>query len=323
MRALVTGAGGFVGAHLAARLVADGWEVVGSVRPGAPPRRLAALGLAGSVDVVPVDLADPVAVAEVAAGSACDVVFLLAAARAAATPVERQATAAVNGPSGRWVVEALPARCRAVVRLGSSTEYGGQSRPLDEAAPLRPRGFFGTTKAAGSLTVAAAAAERGLRCAVLRAFQVYGSLDHPGRLVPTAIRAARRGAVLPLTRPGLCRDWVHVDDVVEACVQAAEADGLPAGQVLNIGTGRQASNEEVVAEVARAAGRPIRVEVGAHPGRDWDAASWVADPMLAARLLGWQARITLADGLARCWASEEPPPVTRPSVVSAVAAVRR
>jgi len=307
VRALVTGAGGFVGAHLAARLVADGWEVVGTVRPGAPPRRLSALGLTGSVDVVPVDLADPMAVAEIAAGTACDVAFVLAAARAAATPAERRVTAAVNGVSGRWLVEALPPRCRAVVRLGSSTEYAEQAHPLDEAAPLRPRGFFGTTKAAGSLAVAAAAAERGLRCAILRAFQVYGSLDHAGRLVPSALRAARAGAVLPLTQPGRCRDWVHVDDVVEACVRAAVAVDLPGGQVLNIGTGRQVSNEALVAEVARVAGRPVRVEVGAHPGRAWDAASWACDPQLAARLLGWQARVELTEGLARCWAADEPP----------------
>ena len=305
MRALVTGAGGFVGAHLVARLVADGWEVVGTVRPGVPPQRLAALGVVDRIEVVPVDLADRETVAGVAAGSGGDVAFLLAAARAAATPEERRATAAVNGPSGRWVVEALPARCRAVVRLGSSTEYGEQVAPLDETAPLRPRGFFGTTKAAGSLEVAAAAAERGLRCAVLRAFQVYGPLDHPGRLVPSALRAARTGAVLPLTRPGRCRDWVHVDDVVEACVLAAGADELPGGQVLNIGTGRQVTNEELVAAVARAVGRPVRVEVGAHPGRGWDAASWVSDPSLAAHLLGWRARITLPEGLARCWAAEE------------------
>ncbi len=305
MRALVTGAGGFVGAHLAARLVAEGWEVVGTVRPRAPLHRLAALDPAGSVGVVRVDLADPEAVASVAAGSSFDVAFLLAAARAATTPAERRATAAVNGASCRWLVEALPEGCRAVVRLGSSTEYGEQAAPLDETAPLRPRGFFGTTKAAGSVAVAAAAVRRGMRAVVLRAFQVYGPLDHPGRLVPTALRAARSGGVLPLTRPGLGRDWVYVDDVVDACVRAAGADDLPGGQVLNIGTGRQVSNEELVAQLAAVAGRRIRVEVGAHPGRDWDAASWVSDPTLAARLLGWQARISLTEGLARCWTADD------------------
>ena len=305
MRALVTGAGGFVGAHLTARLVADGWEVVGSVRPGGSGWRLDALGLTDSVDVIPTDLSDAAATADLADRSGCDVAFQLAASRAGAGAAERAATTAVNGTSGRWLVEALPACCRAVVRLGSSTEYARRDGPMDESTPLRPRSFFGATKAEGSRQVAAAAAERDLRATILRAFQVYGPLDHPGRLVPAAFRAARTGEVLPLTQPGQCRDWVHVDDVVAACVLAAAADSLPAGQVLNIGTGRQVSNEVLVAKVGEAARRPVRVDVGAHPGRAWDATSWVADPGLAARLLGWRAEVGLDDGLSRTWAAEQ------------------
>lgn len=299
MRALVTGAGGFVGAHLCARLAADGWEVVGTLRPGS--HRPA---LDPRIRVRPVDLADPSATASVARDADPDVAFLLAASRAAATAQERAATVAVNATSGAWLVDALGDRCRAVVRLGSSTEYGQTDGPMDEHAPLRPRGFFGTTKAAGSLLVAATAEARGLRAAVLRAFQVYGPGDHPTRLVPTALRAARTGQVLALTTPGMRRDWVYVDDVVEGCVRAALADDLPAGEVLNLGTGRQVANEELVAVVERVSGRRVRVEAGAHRGRSWDTGSWVCDPSRAADRLGWEAKVGLEDGLARCWAAE-------------------
>ena len=80
------------------------------------------------------------------------------------------------------------------MRLGSSTEYAAAPHPLAEDAALEPRGFFGATKAAGSLLLQAAAAERGVRAAVLRAFQVYGPGDHPTRLVPVVLDAARTGA---------------------------------------------------------------------------------------------------------------------------------
>ena len=304
MRAFVTGMGGFVGAHLAARLVADGWQVAGTVRPGATPGRLRALGLDGSVDVRPADLSDPGANAAAVAGLDPDVAFLLAAARAHATSADRAATVAVNASGVAWVVDALGDRCGTVVRLGSSTEYGEADGPMDESSPVRPRGFFGATKAAGSLLLPAACARRGRRSAVLRAFQVYGPLDHPGRLVPAALAAARSGRPFPLTGPGRRRDWVFVDDVVEACVRAATADHLPAGQVLNVGTGRQVANEELVALVRRVTGRPVTVAAGAHPGRQWDAASWVCDPSLARRLLGWEAKVPLDDGLRRCWDAE-------------------
>ncbi len=302
MRALVTGAGGFVGAHLVSRLVADGWEVVGTVRRDSD--RLSKLGCARRAVVVPTDLSDQAHAAAVARDADPDVAFLLAAARADATPSQRAATAAVNASSGMWVVDALPSRCRAVVRLGSSTEYGASDGPMAEDAPLRPRGFFGATKAAGSLLVLAAAAHRGLRAAVLRAFQVYGPLDHPGRLVPTAVRAARTGEPLPLTDPGRRRDWIYVDDVVEACVRAALAGDLALGQVLNLGTGHQVTNEELVAEVESVTGRRIETAPGAHPGRHWDTESWVCDPSLARDLLGWEAKVGLHEGLRRCWEAE-------------------
>ncbi|MCW2679288.1 MAG: strE [Frankiales bacterium] len=288
-RALVTGAGGFVGQHLCARLVGEGWEVWGTVRPGAPAP--------AGVHPLPVDLTAPYEVPDV------DVAFHLAAARSKATTADRIGTASVNALSGLHLVEALPASCRAVVRVGSSTEYAEVDGPMGEDAPLRPRGFFGATKAAGSLLLTAAAAERGIRSAVLRAFQVYGAYDKPTRFVPTVLRAAASGEVLPLTAPGLRRDWVHVDDVVQACLLAAAADALPAGQVLNIGTGVQTANEELVALAAEVTGRGIRTSVGAHAGRSWDASSWVADPALARVLLGWEPRLDLRAGLARTWAA--------------------
>ena len=292
-RALVLGAGGFVGRHLCARLRADGWDVVGTVRPGP----------AGAVlpGAVPVDLADPAALTEAVRAAEPDVAFHLAAGRARGTAADRAATAAVNTSSGLHLVEALGPGCRAVVRLGSSTEYAAVDGPMDETAPLVPRGFFGATKAAGSLLLVAAAQERGLRSTVLRAFQVYGPGDHAGRLVPTVLRAARDGTVLPLTAPGSRRDWVHVDDVVEVCVRAALADDLAPGTVLNVGTGRQTTNEELVAAAERATGRRIRTDVGAHPGRSWDTGCWVSDPSLARARLGWEPVVQLEDGLRRCW----------------------
>jgi nucleoside-diphosphate-sugar epimerase len=283
MHALVTGAGGFVGRHLVARLHADGWTVTALTRDR-------------------VDLTDPVAATAVVRAADPEVVFSLAAARQRQDAAARAATTAVN--TSPWLVDALGPRCRAVVRLGSSTEYAARDRPLTEDGPLSTDSFFGATKAAGSLLLLAAAAQRGVRATVLRAFQVYGPGDHPDRFVPVVLEAAARGRRVPLTAPGRRRDWVWVGDVVEACVRAATADHLSPATVVNVGTGVQTANEELVALAERATGRRIGVDVGAHEGRAWDTEHWVADPTRARELLGWEPTVPLAEGLRRTWRAD-------------------
>ena len=283
-RFLVTGAGGFIGRHLVARLRDEGAEVTALTRAS-------------------VDLTDRTAVVAAVTAAAPDTVLHLAASRVAGTLVEREATTTVNTLTGAWITEAVPDTCRALVRLGSSTEYAAADGPMDEDTPLRPRGWFGATKAAGSLLFLATAAERGLRARVLRAFQVYGPHDKPARLVPTLLAGARHGTTVPLTAPGQRRDWIWVGDVVEACLLAAEAD-LPGGTVHNIGTGVQTANEDVARLVERATGRSVAVAVGQHPGRAWDTGDWVCDPTAARRDLGWEPEVELLDGLTRCWTAQ-------------------
>ena len=193
------------------------------------------------------------------------------------------------------LLEALrPAGIERLVHAGSSLEYGQSSTPLRETDPLAPVTFRGAAKAAATLLVL----QSGLPATVVRPFTVYGPGEHRHRFVPAVVAAAQRGEPIRLTRPGIARDFVYVDDVVDALLRAAAVPEA-VGEVVNAGTGRQTTNEELVATLGRVLGRELDVRPGEHEERPWDTDCWVADTAKAERLLGWTARHDLDAGLAR------------------------
>jgi nucleoside-diphosphate-sugar epimerase len=96
----------------------------------------------------------------------------------------------------------------------------------------------------------------------------------------------------------LVHDWIHVSDVVGAILRALSTDGLE-GQVLNVATGRQSTNDDVVAAIERATGRQITHCAEPFPDRPWDAEAWVADVSKTRSLMGWAAAIDLDSGVAQ------------------------
>jgi nucleoside-diphosphate-sugar epimerase len=285
-RVLVTGGAGFIGSRLVPRLVGLGARVtsVGRSEPDVS---------GGEVVRRRLDLSDGPARRAVLAETRPELVVHLAVAR---EPDRVDRLLEVNGAVPRLVLEeALAAGASRMLHVGSLTEYG-PSAEIDEASPLRPVSPHGVTKAAGSLAVLQAAAE-GAPVVVARCSYVYGPSERPTRLIPTALRAAAEATPLPLTEPGLVRDYVHVDDVVEGLVSLAAADLAP-GAVANLASGTATSNEDVVSIVERLTGRPITRRVGAVDPRTWDVRRLhvLAGPVL--EQLGWHPRTTLMAGIA-------------------------
>ncbi len=304
---LVTGAGGFVGVNLCRVLAGSGAsspgaaapEVHGTVRPGGRSWRLAALESAARVH--PVDLRDASAVRRLVREVRPRFVF-----HAAAHPAYRDGTLAERVLDDvlalAHLVDALAeAPLERLVVVGSSLAYGPGEAAHREDDPLRPASLRGALRAATSVLALGAARAGGLPVVELRVFSVYGPWEPLHRLVPRAIRAALAGEELALTAPdvhrGPRRDLVFVDDVAEACLRAATAPGV-CGRAINVGTGREVANDEVVRAVERAVGRAIVTRPGAYPRHGTDAEHWRADVSRAAELLGWRPRHSLAEGLA-------------------------
>lgn len=294
---LVTGAAGFIGANLTRGLFHRGARVHAVVRATTELWRIEEI--LSSIAVHTLDLTDACGVDRIIEEIRPEVIYHLAAS--GGHPRNREGReqmlrAVVQGTANLLEATAALPGLR-FVHVGSSLEYGPRATPLVETDALRPTTFRGAAKAAATLLCQQAVRSHGHPIVVLRPFSVYGYWER-GRLIPTAILAALRGRPLSLTSPGYRRDLVFVEDVVEACVDAVERDSA-VGEIVNVGSGEQWSNEEVVDTVQALCGVRVPVRVGAHPASCSDTDHWVADIRKAKELLGWKPRHTLRQGLKR------------------------
>lgn len=295
--ALVTGAAGFVGANLVRRLIAEGVRVHALVRPTTDTWRLA--DLSAQIAVHPVDLTDREAVREAVSRVRPDVVFHLAKHRGNPATLDYAAAYAANLDATRHLLDAsLPLNLARFVHAGSSLEYDLTRSPLRESDAPAPTTVHGVTKAAATLLCQHYARQRGLPVVVLRLFTVYGPWEGPTRFVPRVMLAALDSRPVRVTREGLAHDWIFVDDVLEACVRSVSAPGA-IGEILNVATGRQSTNEDVVAAIEAACGCRVPRDEASFPDRPWDTGCWVADVAKAADRLGWRAAVDLRAGLSK------------------------
>ncbi len=307
MRALVTGAAGFLGANLVRHLTLAGHETIAVTRPGSSSWRLQ--DVAADLRVLELDLRDSAAIEQTVARTKPQWIFHMAAHGAYPAQTDLAAMIAVNlSATAALLVAARAVGVQAFVNAGSSSEYGLKAHPPREDEWLQPNSHYAVTKAAGTHLTALAAAQ-GLPAVTLRLYSIYGPWEDPGRLIPALVREAMRGRLPPLVGPQTARDFVYVDDCCEALLRAARL-GAPAGPgaTLNIGSGTQTCLDELV-EVARGSlGVAALPDWGTMEQRDWDTNVWVSDARAALELLDWKATTGLDDGLSEtgAWLQARP-----------------
>jgi len=294
MRVVVTGGAGFIGSHVADRLLARGDEVhvLDDLSKGTRDR------VPDGAELHVADIRDPDAVFEAARPEA---VVHLAAQADVRVSVERPADdAAVNVLGTVRILEAARRHGAQVVFASTGGAiYGECDGPAPESAPRRPLAPYGTSKLCGEEYLSTWNRLHGTRHVSLRFGNVYGPRQEPhGEAGVVAIfMGLLRGDGTPrIYGDGAqTRDYVYVGDVVRAVIAALGADG----GVYNVGTGVETSVLELYAAVERAAGverAPVH-----EPARAGELQRSVLDVSLAARELGWRPEGTLADGLDSTW----------------------
>jgi UDP-glucose 4-epimerase len=298
-RALVTGGAGFIGGHLVDRLVETGFEVA-VLDDFSSGRKENLAGPARAARVFEADVSDAEALA--AAVDGADLVFHLAARPSVVESVaDPLGSHRVNLTGTVAVLEAARRAGVARVVFASSCAVYGDAAPVPagEDAPLHPASPYALQKAAGEAYCRLYRELHGLESVALRFFNVYGPRQDPrseyAAVVPRFVAAALAGEPARIFGDGeQTRDFVYVGDVVEALLAAAHVPAA-AGAVLNVGSGRRTSVNELCAAVAAAAGTAPAARC--EPPRGGELRHSGARVEAAAERLGWRAAVTLERGL--------------------------
>lgn len=256
-RVLVTGCTGFVGSWLTKRLVDEGATVVGLIWEVDTDAVFYQLGLHNHIACVPGDIADLPLLSEVLADHHIDTVFHLAAqaivTKANVSPLETYE----SNTRGTWVLlEAvrIADSIQRVVVASSDKVYGEQEiLPYLESTSLSAINPYDVSKACADLIAQSYAKTFHLPLAILRCGNIYGGGDlNFNRLIPGTIHAALKNEDPLIRSDGLfTRDYLHVDDVVSACLlvaQAIDEDRL-CGEPFNFGNEQPFTVLEVVEEI--------------------------------------------------------------------------
>jgi UDP-glucuronate 4-epimerase len=315
---LVTGAAGFIGFHLARRLIALGWTVHGLdnlndyYSPRLKQARLAELGTSPNFKFEKCDIADRGAIASLFASQRFAYVAHLAAqAGVAHSAVNPAAYVDANLVGFANILEGCRhAECRHLVYASSSSVYGANQRmPLRVSDRVdEPLSLYGATKRANELMAYAYAHLFGLPATGLRFFTVYGPWGRPDMAVWLFTQAILEDRPVRLFNRGhMRRDFTYVDDVIEAVVRLIEAPppatvadaaaptSAPPHRIYNVGNEQPVEVVALLDILEKVIGRPARREL--LPMRPIDVLETFADSSELQRVTGFAPHTPIEDGL--------------------------
>ena len=305
-RSLVTGASGFLGAHLVAALLRRCHAVTAVVREGSDLRRLTAR--AGPISPEVCDLSDHDGLARLITQTAPATIFHLAGDTSVRhfdgdwAVIDRAMQANVTGTmtvlQAAMTAVAAGVPLRRIIRTGGLEEYGNGPSPSDETQREAPVSPYSASQVSVTQWYGMMQAQTPVMLTTLRPALIYGPDQSPAFLIPALIRTLLAGQRFTMGDGRQRRDVLYVDDMIRALLRTADRDDLR-GAVINICSGTAVPMGDIARQIAALLGGADRLDIGTRPPRPMDLATLAGRNALAGRLLGWTPQVALPEGLAR------------------------
>ena len=297
-RALVTGAGGFIGSHLVRRLVDDGVQVhcVTSAVSSVYPIRL--VDLRDKITLHEANLADRGAMDVLVDASRPTHIFHLGAYTHVGKSWQRvDECVQVNVQGTVNLLQALSGNgYTRFLNMGTSEIYGDIEAPFQEDKPVNPISPYAASKYAAERFCRVFFQGYGCPVVLLRPFNAYGPAQTADRVIPEIIIRALRGEDLLMTQGRQTREFNYVEDVSDGLVRAALTPGIE-GQLFNLGCAEDVSIRELTTTILDLMGNPVRAHFGALEDRPTEIWTMRSDNTRAREILGWKPQHSLQAGL--------------------------
>ncbi len=292
----VFGASGFIGANLFNEIFKVRKDCYALTHDATKAWRLKLLNVPFE-NIVHCDIVSPSSVREVFERYRPGTVFNLAAYGAYSKQANINLTYETNLIGTANILEQC-GKDAVYIHAGSSSEYGFNCTSPKETDRVEPNSHYAVSKVSAAYLLEFYARVHGLKTLNLRLYSIYGYWEEPDRLIPRLVEKARQGRLPQLVSPDISRDFVFIEDCVEAFVVAALGVGATtAGRSYNVATGRKTTIGDLVDLSTAIFGVGEKPVWGSMGNRRWDLADWYGDPSAMQQDFGWTAATSLEEGL--------------------------
>lgn len=296
VKVLITGASGFIGSHLARRLVALGARVSGIVKPQADIWRIK--DIAARVSLESADMRDYAQVKAAVRRCRPQKVFHLAARVNVARSWEYSREMFDTNLLGTMnLVQAIEGgECDCFVNSGTCEEYGDNPTPFREDQCPNPVSPYSASKAAATLFCGMIYKTKKVPVVTLRPFLTYGPQQVSNMLIPYVIQKALLSQDIEMTKGEQTREFNYVTDIVDGYIRASVTPHA-LGEVINIGNAKEYKIIDVVRMILKMLGNPVKPKAGALAYRPGETMHFYCDNTKARTILKWKPKVSLEEGL--------------------------